>query len=212
MTEREVLQAAFGNTGPLAKLQGRERLEEALRAAAAGGLMGPLGSLLRRRKEVEAGAKTMGGQTALHWAARGGHAAAVEALLRAGAQVGARDGADATPLHSAAQGGHAAAVEALLRAGAQVGATDRNGKTALDLKGHEQVAELLYQAPRSASSSLQMPSMPPPPACATQPRQLQPLPLPLRPGAGSLRLVQPRPLAPAPLAPMRLAPLSAAPT
>ena len=54
--------------------------------------------------------------TPLHLAAAGGHVAAIELLLRAGAKVGVKDKSRRnTPLHWAAQSSHAPAVKALLR-------------------------------------------------------------------------------------------------
>ena len=73
------------------------------------------------------------GFTPLHWAAISGNAAAIEALLGAGAQVDARAEDGVTPLHWAAQNGDAAAVEALLDAGAEVDARDGDGQTPLHL-------------------------------------------------------------------------------
>ena len=43
------------------------------------------------------------GNTATHWAASKGHVAALEVLLRAGADVHARNNGDSTPLHCAAR-------------------------------------------------------------------------------------------------------------
>ena len=56
--------------------------------------------------------------TPLHDAAVKGHAAAVSALLVAGADPNARASNGATPLHIAAKLGHAAIVSALRAAGA----------------------------------------------------------------------------------------------
>eukprot|EP01048_Picozoa_sp_COSAG05_P028915 COSAG05_NODE_9230_length_638_cov_0.543599_1_plen_96_part_00 len=88
-------------------------------------------------------------------AADGGHTAAVEALLRLGADPNAtRDSGGSTALMEAALRGHAECVRLLLEAGAD--ATLRatgggwEGKTALELaeqkgykKGHAEVAALL---------------------------------------------------------------------
>ena len=87
MRQREVLRAALGNRAPLAALRGREALGEALRAAAAAGLLVPLGDLLRRGGEVAVDSRASNGDTALIAAAQGGHVRAVEALLKAGAAV-----------------------------------------------------------------------------------------------------------------------------
>ena len=119
MEEPEVLRAALGNPAPLAALQGREELGKALRAAAAGGLVAPVESLLGRRGEVEVDAKNDGGWTPLHYAAGGGHAAAAEALLRAGADVGAKDRGGNTPLDAAQAFEHEQMAELLRSHGAQ---------------------------------------------------------------------------------------------
>jgi len=68
------------------------------------------------------------GMTGLHWAARGGQADVVTALLEGGANVKAvtRLGGY-TPLHLAAQEGHVAIVRALLAKGAEAGAVTTTG-------------------------------------------------------------------------------------
>jgi len=68
------------------------------------------------------------GMTGLHWAARGGQADVVTALLEGGANVKAvtRLGGY-TPLHLAAQEGHGAIVRALLAKGAEAGAVTTTG-------------------------------------------------------------------------------------
>ena len=129
--QREVLLSAMGNDAPLAALQGRNALGEALRAAATAGLMAPLKALLGRSKEVAVDAKNWAGVTALMWAAAGGHAAAIAALLEAGADVDAETDDHMTALMFAAGGGAAAAVAALLAAGAEVNAKGKSGMTAL---------------------------------------------------------------------------------
>ena len=90
MGQREVLSSAMGNDAPLAALEEREALEKALRAAAAAGLMAPLKALLGRGEEVAVDAKDGDGETALMIAAQGGHAAAIAALVAAGAEVEAK--------------------------------------------------------------------------------------------------------------------------
>ena len=132
MEEPEVLRAALGNPAPLAALQGREELGKALRAAAAGGLLAPLESLLGRRGEVEVDAKDGAGRTPLHKAAIGGHAAAAEALLRAGADVGAKDKFGDTPLNFAQRYKHEQVAELLRRHGAQALYIDSDGYDVID--------------------------------------------------------------------------------
>ena len=58
--------------------------------------------------------------TALHWAARSGRAAAIDALVRAGAHVNAKDRFSYTPLHWAARSGRVASINALAAAGADI--------------------------------------------------------------------------------------------
>merc|ERR1712147_277801 len=107
MEQREVLSSAMGNDAPLAALQEPEALAEALRSAAAAGLMAPLKALLGRSEEVAVDAKDHDGYTALMLAADGGHAAAIAALLAAGAEVDAKANDCWTALIVAANGGHA---------------------------------------------------------------------------------------------------------
>ena len=101
MEQREVLSSAMGNDAPLAALQEPEALVQALRAAAAAGLMAPLKALLGRSEEVAVDAKDKNGRTALMCAAKGGHAAAIAALLAAGAKVEAKDNDGRTALEIA---------------------------------------------------------------------------------------------------------------
>ena len=84
---------------------------------------------------------------ALHIAARSGDAAAVSALLQAGAAVAAVDAEGYSALHGAAFNGQAAAALALLRGGAAPDAM-RAGVTALHLaayNGHETVVRALLE-------------------------------------------------------------------
>jgi ankyrin repeat protein len=74
------------------------------------------------------------GTTALHRAAYGGHVAAVEALLAAGAHLEAtsrRNGA--TPLHLAARASRAEVVVRLLNAGAALGHRNKRGESPLSV-------------------------------------------------------------------------------
>lgn len=69
--------------------------------------------------------------TALHYAADGGNADSIRALIAAGADVGTRSHVGDTPLHSAARALDTESVLALLAAGADINATDDAGSTAL---------------------------------------------------------------------------------
>lgn len=89
------------------------------------------------------------GYTALHYAARAGHAGICKQLIAAGALLDAKTRAGgATPLHRAAASGKHHIVELLLEAGANSAATDADGRTALHRaaeEGHLCVAELLLK-------------------------------------------------------------------
>lgn len=77
-------------------------------------------------------AESRNGHRALHQAAGADHAAAVELLLEAGADLEGRDGKGETPLIKAAIGAAADAGRLLLEAGAEVGArSEPDGATAL---------------------------------------------------------------------------------
>ncbi|XP_047101022.1 poly [ADP-ribose] polymerase tankyrase-1-like [Schistocerca piceifrons] len=121
------------------------RLIEAAREGAAEQLR----ELLAAGADVGARQEEWGSsQTALHWAARGGHVAAASCLVGAGAEVDARSSwGQWTPLHWAAFNGHAGVVRLLVGASADVNARDRWGQTPLHraaLWGHaEAAAELL---------------------------------------------------------------------
>ena len=75
-----------------------------------------------------------GGETALHAAAKYGHAGAVRSLAARGdrAAVDARGHNNRTSLHEAACFGRTAAVQVLLEAGAGASLKSGSGKTALD--------------------------------------------------------------------------------
>ena len=71
------------------------------------------------------------GETPLHWAARNGRAAAVDALIAGGADVNAKDKDDDTPLHFAARNGRAAIVSLLIQATASLNVKNEDDKAPL---------------------------------------------------------------------------------
>jgi hypothetical protein len=90
------------------------------------------------------------GKTALHFAARKQHDAAVKLLLSKDAVIDIADIKGNTPLLTAAAGGSlpvvktSETVQALLGAGADKSLTNKNGKTALDIAaGNEEIVNLL---------------------------------------------------------------------
>jgi len=87
--------------------------------------------------------------TPLQWAAVSGRAAAMEALLAAGAHVDGAGSGGSTPLLLAASHGHAVAMAVLLAAGADVHRVTSDRSTALHLAccyGHVDCARALLDA------------------------------------------------------------------
>jgi cytohesin len=88
-----------------------------------------------------------GGTTLLHWAAWGGHADIVRAVLQAGADVNAAVhnelGDGYTPLMTATAFGRCAAARLLLEAGADPRAATRSGETALEIARRTQQRKLV---------------------------------------------------------------------
>jgi len=106
-----------------------------------------------RRSQVLEAARS-GGWRALHLATRGGHAAAVQELLLADANVNARlDAANdgLTPLHIAAEHGHHELLDLLLQCGADPTlVTHHLRRSALHVAvfaGHERCVRLLLASP-----------------------------------------------------------------
>ena len=83
------------------------------------------------------------GETPLHKAARSGHTATVEFLVKSGATVDCKTNYGWTPLHKAARSGHTATVEFLLKTGATVDCKNHYGLTPLQLARKTEVVELL---------------------------------------------------------------------
>lgn len=70
-----------------------------------------------------------GRRTPLHFAAAGGHASMVRALVGAGADVDVEDGDGCTPLHLAVFRGYESVVAVLVEAGARVDTSDSEGES-----------------------------------------------------------------------------------
>lgn len=97
------------------------------------------------------------GDTALCWAASGGHAAVAAALVSRGADAKLANNVGATPMHLASQKGHAPVVALLLKLhdSAAVDVRDRGGRTALHFagqNGRSDVVKLLLQAGASRTA------------------------------------------------------------
>ena len=89
---------------------------------------------------------TVGGQTALHSAAKSGDAELMEALLDRGAQLDKADSDGWTPLMSAVHNHHDAAAELLVARGANVNLRNDDGRTALiiaAMNGSSSIVSLL---------------------------------------------------------------------
>ncbi len=82
--------------------------------------------LLQRPQDVNAA--EVDGTTALHWAVHRDDLAAVEALIRAGANPKVANRYGVMPLALAAENGNAAVIERLIEAGADVRATLPGGR------------------------------------------------------------------------------------
>lgn len=94
-------------------------------------------------------ARNKAGETPLHVAAQGGHAAAALALIRSGALIEARDKWGHTPLHRAALSGLVSIGATLLAQGAGVDPRDKSGNTPLHVaafQGQVGLAALLLRA------------------------------------------------------------------
>jgi ankyrin repeat protein len=90
-----------------------------------------LGTLLFVTHLTAKEAKEADGTTPLHWAVRADDSAAVDRLLRGGADAKAADRYGVTPLYLAAVNGNAAIIRKLLDAGADPNTKDPAGETAL---------------------------------------------------------------------------------
>lgn len=101
--------------------------------------------LLTASAATAQGAADPDGTTALHWAVRRGNAAAVDALIAAGANVSARNRYGVSPLSLAAERGDPALVERLLKAGADAKSTVTEGQTILMVAARTGNAQVIRQ-------------------------------------------------------------------
>ncbi len=110
-----------------------------------------IGALLAAKVNVNAADDS--GRTPLHSAAWNGHLAAVQTLLKAGADSN-RSAEGYTPLHAAAWQGHQPIVAVLIAAGAKINAQDADGSTPLHKaawRGHREIAAALLAAGADAA-------------------------------------------------------------
>ncbi|KAF7524027.1 hypothetical protein G7054_g11554 [Neopestalotiopsis clavispora] len=111
--------------------------------------------LLYQKDKAGVNAKDGYDQTTLHLAARAGHKAVAEWLIKKGADIHAADFLDQTLLHIAAKAGYRAVTRWLIQAGANVNARDGGDLTPLHLaaeNGHEAVVKWLIQAEADANA------------------------------------------------------------
>lgn len=120
----------------------------ALQAAAEGGHVAVVKTLLKSGANVNARPGVCGGRTALQAAAGGGHQVVLEMLLSEGADVNAPPASKGrTALQAAAEGGHLAVVGMLLERGADVNAPGSFGALhAAATNGHQLVVEALLRS------------------------------------------------------------------
>jgi ankyrin repeat protein len=131
-----------------------------LARAADHGQLGVVKVLLERGAEAIGTRLFLGGGTALHWAAAGGHEEILAWLLEQGAQANSKTANGTTPLMFACQEGHMGVVQLLLQhTGAQaLLRTDDNGWTPLHWAadgGHEEmVVYLIAQGAQTNSRTV----------------------------------------------------------
>jgi len=99
------------------------------------------------RARAKVNARSKGGLTALHFAARHNEPEIAELLISVGAQVNARDPKGATPLHYASQKGGEEMIQVLLSAGADRNVKNKAGQTPVQIAKTPDVAKLLTYQP-----------------------------------------------------------------
>ena len=89
------------------------------------------------------------GQTALHMAARRGHAKSAELLIINGANINAKTATGVTPLHGAVINGNKETVDLLIANGANINAKNKSGKPPLyysrTYKVCKEITDLLHK-------------------------------------------------------------------
>lgn len=119
-----------------------EELPNPLHEAARRGNMDMLAECLRERVSVNSLDKS--GSTPLYWAAHGGHAAAVDRLLKdEKVAVSVQNKLGDTPLHAAAYKGHVECVRLLLNAAANPFVRNQEQKQPIDVAKDADIAALL---------------------------------------------------------------------
>jgi len=130
---------------------------EPLALAAGSNHADAVAALLDAGADVNAQQPVGRGDSALHRAARGGHASVISTLIEHGAKASLAAADGSTPLHLASQRGHAEAVTALLAAPKiDHSAADLVGRTPLMMAakgGHMGVVELLLDASAETDSA-----------------------------------------------------------
>ena len=97
-------------------------------------------------KDVDEKDEDTGGQTALHWAARRGHTACCDILLRNGADPSVRTHNGWSPAHCAAEIGNVSVLELLQNHGGELFGEDKFGDTPMKVArvyGHKEVVDFL---------------------------------------------------------------------
>ena len=97
--------------------------------AAQGGDVDGLRAAIAAGEELDA--SSMGGMTALHWAAKNGNPEIVEVLLEADVDINSRNKVGKTPVALAAESGSLSVLEALVSKGADIDSVDEIGGTPL---------------------------------------------------------------------------------
>jgi ankyrin repeat protein len=118
-------------------------------AAAQNGHVDVVTLLAANHANLDQLSKTQYKQNALHLAAKFGHTAVIEALLKAGADVNALEGSNSTALMYASYNGHLEAVDLLIKHGIELNVRDNGGKTALYManqQNHPDIAALISTA------------------------------------------------------------------